>query len=424
MDQSIVIIGAGAAGLMAAYELASRDYRVTVLEARESTGGRIRAPLPGFTGVAEPGAEFVHGKLPLTFEWLQQARLSKLPVEGEMITVMNNQWQEQEEMTIGWDRLLEHMNKLKEDMTVAHFLSRDFGEPKYEALRDSVRGYAQGFDLADIDDASVFSLRDEWSHEEEGQYRVEGGYIGLIRFFEKKLRATHCQFRLGVIVKKIEWEKNDVVVTASDGARFTASKLLVTVPIGVLQASGREKAAIEWAPAIPGHSKAFYDIGYGTVTKVLLEFKKPFWESFQKNIGFVISRQAIPTWWTQNPSRYPLLTGWLGGPPALQPNRSREKLLELSFESLANIFRMESGVVRDGLQAAWVEPWQEDPFALGAYSYSLLKSKAAIEKLQMPVEETIYFAGEAIYEGHSPGTVEAALQSGKEVAGRILADLA
>ncbi len=57
MDSSIIIIGAGAAGLMAALELAKKNWAVTLLEARPGTGGRIRPSVPGFKGIAEPGAE-------------------------------------------------------------------------------------------------------------------------------------------------------------------------------------------------------------------------------------------------------------------------------------------------------------------------------------------------------------------------------
>ena len=72
-EQTILIIGAGAAGLMAAKRLAKR-YRVIVLEADDRTGGRIyTTDVTGFTRPIEAGAEFVHGKLPLTMRLLKKA---------------------------------------------------------------------------------------------------------------------------------------------------------------------------------------------------------------------------------------------------------------------------------------------------------------------------------------------------------------
>ena len=81
--ENIIVIGAGAAGLMAARELGRAGKRVTILEARERCGGRIH-PLPSaeFGYPAEGGAEFVHGEAPITQRLLREAGLSTLPLQG------------------------------------------------------------------------------------------------------------------------------------------------------------------------------------------------------------------------------------------------------------------------------------------------------------------------------------------------------
>ena len=84
----IVVVGAGAAGLMAARELARAGKRVTILEARDRCGGRID-PLSAseFGYPAEGGAEFVHGEAPVTRALLREAGLSLLPIEGTQWSV-------------------------------------------------------------------------------------------------------------------------------------------------------------------------------------------------------------------------------------------------------------------------------------------------------------------------------------------------
>ena len=64
--------------------------------------------------------------------------------------------------------------------------------------------------------------------------------------------------------------------------------------------------------------------------------------------------------------------------------------------------------------------WAADPFAQGGYAYKTLDTNSAIEVFSESVSDTIYFAGEALNKGPNMGTVEAALESGKAVAEKIL----
>src|ERR1700733_15154308 len=177
----IVIVGAGACGLMAARELSGAGRKVVVLEAGDKAGGRIRTLRgDGFRSPVEAGAEFVHGQLPLTLELLRSAGLPVHPVKGKMINVRKGRWLGQGEVREGWGDLMEKMQQLGEDMPLSVFLSTRFSAEKYAGLRESVRRFAQGFDLADIHTASTMALYKEWSGDEEGQYRIDGGYGALI----------------------------------------------------------------------------------------------------------------------------------------------------------------------------------------------------------------------------------------------------
>ena len=76
MKYDVIIIGAGAAGLLAMRDLAKAGYHVCMLEAAGIAGGRISAVKEGFENYVEAGAEFIHGKLPFTFQLLKEAGLS------------------------------------------------------------------------------------------------------------------------------------------------------------------------------------------------------------------------------------------------------------------------------------------------------------------------------------------------------------
>jgi monoamine oxidase len=411
--QTVIVVGGGVAGLVAAKDLAAKGYRVVILEGNERAGGRIHTITNNtFLNPAEAGAEFIHGNLPATLSMMKEAGIPYHAIEGEMVRVSKGNWHEQHEMIMGWDEVMARIKLLEEDMTIAHFLERYFGGDKYLHTRQSIRGFAEGFDLADIDKASVFALREEWEHEEEEQHRPDDGYGKLVTWLLQQCMANNCALHTSCIVKKIAWQKNNVQVTTADGKLFEGDKVIVTVPLGVLQAGENEISHIKFEPAIPSYVDAARQMGYGSVIKVLLQFKEAFWQKRKKNIGFLITDQKIPTWWTQCPHDYPLLTGWLGGGQADKWKAvSDETILADALASLSALFDVKVTQLKEMITATHITNWRKEPFSLGAYSYNTLASGTVIKTLQTPIEDTLFFAGEALYEGPYPGTVEAAIVS-------------
>jgi monoamine oxidase len=420
MNDSILIIGAGAAGLMAAKELSANNQNVTILEASNRIGGRIYTLYnDSFIKPVEVGAEFIHGNLHVTRQLLNEANIPVNIVKGEMMRIENGERKKQNGSDGGWDELMKRMQHLKNDMTVADFLTNYFSDEKYSSLRRSVQGFAEGFDLADISQASVFALRNEWMHEEGEQFRVGGGYQKLVNHLLNLCKANGCTIHTSCIAKEIYWKKNEVKVVAANDKFFESNKVIITVPLGVLQAELNSKASITFTPSIYDFFSAAKLVGYGTVIKIFLQFNDIFWD---KNAGFILSNETIPTWWTQLPDPYPLLTGWLNGTKMKKlKSTDTESIFEESLHSLSSIFKIENRGLKEKLTAWKIVDWSSDPFALGAYSFDKIETATARNILNTPIQETIFFAGEALYEGESPGTVEAALVSGREVAEKVIA---
>src|ERR1044072_4050505 len=113
MKQKIIIIGAGAAGLIAAAEI-SKKCDVTILEKNETTGGRIRTVKSG-DSIIEPGAEFVHGKTPITSKLVKEAGLKLAKLDGKMLRKQGKEWTEEQEMIEGWDELVQKMKSQEND---------------------------------------------------------------------------------------------------------------------------------------------------------------------------------------------------------------------------------------------------------------------------------------------------------------------
>jgi len=415
MKYDVIIIGAGATGLLAMRDLAKAGYHVCMLEAAETAGGRIFTIKDGFENYAEAGAEFIHGKLPLTFQLLKEAGLSYETVEGKMIGVRQGQWQSEEHYD-HWDEFMQQLRKLKTDITILQFLEENFSNPEYIHLRQAVQRFSEGFDLADISKASILSIKKEWEDIDKTQYRIKGGYIQLIDHLFNSCRQPNTEFNFNACVNKIDHEDGNVTVHTTDNKKFQANKLIITVSAGVLQSG-----TIQFKPALTDHAVAIQGLGFGTVIKFLLEFKTNFWEEFDDETGFLLTDEEIPTWWSQLPAKSNLLTGWLGGPNAtkkiFEPDSS---LLQTALLSLSSIFRIPPAMLQEELTNYKIINWLNQPYIKGGYSYNTLHSEKAKEILLSPVNNTIYFAGEAISRSESQGTVESALQSGYDTAKMLI----
>src|SRR5215471_6008009 len=152
--ESIIIIGAGAAGLMAAYDLSKKEKQVTILEASGRLGGRIYTiDDPSFSMPVEMGAEFIHGELPLTIQLLKEAGINYYETRGGMFRIEKGELKKENETGEDWGILMSQMKALKTDMPLAAFLDRFLSDSRYKDLRNFVQSFAEGFDLADPSDA-------------------------------------------------------------------------------------------------------------------------------------------------------------------------------------------------------------------------------------------------------------------------------
>ncbi|MFL5740000.1 MAG: flavin monoamine oxidase family protein [Flavisolibacter sp.] len=420
----VIIIGAGASGLVAALELALTGKGVAVVEARDRIGGRAHTIVDdSFDQPVELGAEFVHGNLEHTWRFLKKAGLDSYEVEGEMWQHDEGKLEEQKGFIEDYSALNKKFKELDHDISVAEFFESYLQEKDFEGLRFTLKNYVEGYYAADTLKSSTYSLRDELSSSDSEQYRVEGGYVKLMDYLVAQCQQKGVVFFLSSPVQQVNWEKNSVEVICTNG-EFYSDKLLVTVPIGVLQS---EK--IRFSPALPLKMAAARKLGFGPVVKTLLQFDEAFWKNKkytgQKNLeklGFIFSSSVVPTWWTYYPKDSAMITGWSGGPHAEELKElDDEAILVKALESLSEIFSISFPELKNKLRSWHVANWIRDPYCCGGYSYEVVDGMEVRKQLREPEKETLFFTGEGLCDGPEIGTVEAALSTGRDAAHQMVA---
>lgn len=258
------------------------------------------------------------------------------------------------------------------------------------------------------------------------QFRPLGGYSSVLRALAGKLNRNNVHVQLQTVVKAVRWQPGIVEIEGScadQTFRVKARKAIVTVPIGVLQLPEDAPAAIHFSPALEEKRAALAGILSGPVLKVVLRFRSVFWEELDdgryRDASFFHSLETtFPTLWTSMPLRSPFLIAWMGGPPAEHlSQQSDARIAREALESVETIFGGRLPGDKAQLEAAFIHNWQKDPFSCGAYSYvSVGNNDTARRNLATPLQETLFFAGEATDTEGETATVAGALQSGVRAA--------
>ncbi|HZS46703.1 MAG TPA: NAD(P)/FAD-dependent oxidoreductase [Blastocatellia bacterium] len=439
MASDVIIIGAGAAGLAAATELSLAGRRVTIIEARDRIGGRIYTkhensiPFP-----IELGAEFVHGKPPDTWKIIEQARLAAYEVADEHWT-SNDGRLEQREFWSEVEKVSNEMKRVKDgDMTLQNFLREYCSGPEWKESRELAKSYFQGFDAADPESGSVRGLvrADESSSEIEMDkaFRLVDGYDALMNSLMTEIDPKQVRIHLNTVVAEIHWREGEVDIHAksplsTDTLQFEAPRALITLPLGVLKQSIDQPGAVKFDPPLDEKREALSKLEMGDVAKIIMVFRERFWEQIKatdekdlSEMSFIhFPGSSIPTWWTMQPMKAPILTGWAGGPPAENLlERGQDYMLEAGIAVLARALRINEDVIRKLLDRWYMHDWKADPFSRGAYSYIGVGGIDAPAILSRPLKNTLFFAGEATDTEGQNGTVDAAIKSGKRAAAEIL----
>lgn len=420
--ERVLVIGAGLAGLAAAQQLQQQGREVQVLEARDRIGGRI------WTSDAWPdlpldlGASWIHGTRGNPLSALADAvgaarvatsyeRVVTFDTEGEPLTAAQRARLDHWEARV--QALLKAAQRRDPDVSVLAAV-----QPLLAPLdADSEDARLIRFVLsATIEQEYAGSAARLSAHWYDSAESMAGEDVLFAQGFRSLLAplARGLDIHTGVVVQEVHWQATPPRVITTAG-RFEADRIVLTLPLGVLQAG-----SVRFVPELPAAKRqAIAALGMGVLNKCYLRFPEVFWDEEADWLEHVSERPGEWTEWVslQRALRQPVLLGF----NAADRGRAIESLSDAqTVHSAMQTLRTLYGNDIPQPSSWQITRWASDPFARGSYSFSALGSTPQSRReLAAPLAGRLFFAGEATGSPHH-GTAHAALLSGQRAARELL----
>jgi len=380
-EVDIAVIGAGAAGIGAARLLAEAGRAAfVVLEARERAGGRASTlQAEGFP-------------LDLGCEWLHSADRNALAPLAERLgfSIYSRQpdWTtrlrrsgETEQAEADWIAEREafywavHRAAQGPDDPPASSVLMPGG--RWNALLDAVSTWANAVEL------ECLSAKDNDRYEDSGlNWRLREGYGRLFLALAEGLPVAY-----GTPVARVAHDGRRIRLETSCGT-VSAARVIVTVPTAAI---AREHLVFD--PPLPDKIAAAAGLPLGLANKLFLRFdgRAPGIDSDGHLVGSTRRRETMS--YQVRPFGRPVIACFFGGRFAAQLERDGvAATAAFAADELAGLFGED---IRRQLRPIAASAWRSDRFALGSYSYALPGHADDRARLAAPVDNRLFFAGEA-----------------------------
>jgi monoamine oxidase len=412
--EKVVIIGAGAAGLMAARTLQKNNLPFRILEATDRIGGRVftkQGPFP-----IEYGPEFLHGKTPLTDQLLEEFHLPWYDLEFDYHLYLQGKLRKLPDF---WERISEVFQDIhvEGDLPFSDYLEKSDHHSLYD--QKITRAFVQGFDAADLHRISTRALSEMKDQVSDPAIRkMRRPLQGYGKLMEKLSTMILPHIFFSYRVDKITWREGHVKITGVSGEarvpfEISAEKLILTSSLGALK-----KITLD---PMPENLTTFLSQNeMGQVVKVVATLEDEFFHLFPDNTFPFIAAPDLcfSAWWTTTPIHTNLITGWAGGEKARKlEGKTLEERTQIFTQELATLSGLCPTKVSSWIKELAHHDWGSDPSFSGAYSYPQVVREERIRP-ETVFQDTIYLAGEAFHEEMS-GTVEGALRTGEAAAERV-----
>ncbi|HJU03897.1 MAG TPA: NAD(P)/FAD-dependent oxidoreductase [Nitrospiraceae bacterium] len=433
--QSIIVVGAGLAGLSAAVDLHDRGATVRVLEARDRIGGRVWTLRDGFAAGqhAEAGADLIEEEQKEVRSLAARLGLELTPILRGGFSFVGRGPRGRPVIQKGrgagaWDMLSAELQPWVRDYRLAgqqwdSVIARTIGARSVADWLEEARADEQtrrlvlglrGFFLADPANLSLLALVDQLASEVPGRskmYRVRGGNDRLATGLSSLL-GDGVQRRTAAIAVSQTSQAVQVITRTEDGTerRLTAEYVIFAVPASTLR-------AVHFSPALPPlQHEAIARLKYGPATRTLLQFNHRFWKrrGCPKAFGTALPLGAIWDGNEEQRGRAGILSLLAGGAASTE---TQMLIAKHGAEGLARSLDW-LGARGVPLIASRHLSWEHDPWAGGGYAYFDPMYDPALRPWLSRPYGRVLFAGEHTsmqWQGYMNGAVESGLRAAAEV---------
>jgi monoamine oxidase len=375
-DTTVAIIGGGAAGVAAGRRLYDSGIDCLIIEARNRLGGRAWTVAGADGSALDHGCGWLH--LADRNPWTKIAEAQKRTVDKTpppwSRSSLDFSAAEQREFSNAMIAYYERMSdaaQAKDDTAAAALAPGS----RWNGMIGAITTFISGAEPAQI------SARDFDNYEDSGiNWRVVEGYGATVAAHGCGVPAVlDCQ------VTRIDHSRKRLKIETGSGS-FTADRAIVTLPTASLAEGSL------FAPALPEKTQAALDLPLGLADKLFIALDRP--EQFERDSRLFGSKNATATAaYHLRPFGRALIEAFFGGALAWELEAQGEgAFFDFAVSQLTGFFGSEFARRLTPMQ---VHRWGTDPFARGAYSYAVPGKAAARAMLATPVDERLFFAGEA-----------------------------
>jgi monoamine oxidase len=405
-DFDVVIVGAGAAGIAACHRLTQAKRRVVALEARNRIGGRAWTVPTALGKPADLGCEWLHSAD--LNPWTRIAdklgfAIDKTPADWTSRIAVHdgaNGHADWEKARDALEAAYERAAKLPEDQPASHLLPPG---GRWNKVFDAISTWANGAELEYV------SVKDRQNYDNTNyNWRCYDGYGALMNAY-----AAGLPIERETIVEEIDHSSRPIRIVTNRGT-LTAAAVIVTISTNLLA-----REAIRFTPALPQITDAAAGLPCGVANKLFLALDGPTpADTYTHLIGR--TDRAETGNYQLRPHAWPMVSCYFGGHLSMRLEREGpEAMTAFAVDELAGIYGND---IRPRLRFLASSAWGIDPLALGSYSCALPGHADDRQTLATPVNDRVFFAGEACSRDHF-GTAHAAFMTATAAADRIIATL-